>query len=99
MENLIQTKNKTFKLTIHSIERQYDHLLQNVDLTDALSRAKKLQDSNSHKFGQALQRVYWNKKSYEPYTAIYVNSYYDIQFRVDSRTNTILTICPLSTQY
>ena len=93
------TKNKTFNFTYHSIEQMEKRGLSGLNLVDVLSRSKTLQDGNSHKFGQALQRVYNNKKTSEPYTQIIVNTYYDIQFRVDSRDNTVLTVCRLSTQY
>ena len=99
----IKTKNNEFKLTIHSLDRIKDHKeLANLDLEDALKKAKLIQHSNVKKFeyyAPGISRVFFKKQTEEPYTIIYANTYYDVQFRVDSRTKTIMTICPLSTQF
>ena len=96
MSNIItlQTKtNKTLYLTIHAQERQIERSLLSINLQDALSRAITLNSQNIHKHPH-LKQTYFNKlQSYnQNHIQILVNPYYNIQFRVDTTNNNIVTL-------
>lgn len=90
----LQTKSgKTLNFTLHAQDRQFERDFANVNLQEAISRAVTLTKENINKHAH-LSKTFYNKiHSYDQsHIQIMVNPYYNIQFRIDTITNNIVTV-------
>ena len=90
MKNEIKFKSMTLKMSDHASER-ISQRFDSIKIEEAIGRGHMMTEANRTKFGSAMASKFNNMKNRYPYAKLIVNTYYNVAFPFDTRTNEVIT--------